>query len=108
MHTVTAAELPALPLCPPADRYTYHVVVSACTPAARCMGVYRRVAVLRVDHHERPAGYAPKTIREIRGVKICALWDKVSVGKTERSAFFRALSAAQSLRADLAGEPLAN
>ena len=103
MATTTAAalDLPSLPLCPEAERYSYHLVVSsACMPNS-CWGVYKRIAVLRIDHHERPAGFMPVIIRETRGVKIERLWDKLHVGKTDHCAFKVALRKATELLAEL-------
>jgi hypothetical protein len=93
--------LPSLPLCPEAERYSYHIVVSsACMPNS-CWGVYKRVALVRIDHHERVSGFMPKVIREGRGIKIERVWDKLNVGTTDRCAFKVALREATELLADL-------
>jgi hypothetical protein len=55
-----------------------------------CWGTYRRVAVLEVDGGVRE----PRIIREGKGVRIIRTWEKLSVGKTERCAYQRALAEA--------------
>ena len=95
-----ATETPALPLCPVSARYTYHVVTSAACMPNKCWGIYKRAALLRVDRHERPASYTPKTIRAVRGVEIVSLQDKLNVGTTDRCAYKQALAFLESLRAD--------
>lgn len=96
------AALPSLPLCPEQARYTYHVLTAAAQMSGSCRGVYKRVAVVKVDHHEHPAGFVPKTIREGRGVEIVRAWERLSVGKTERCAYQIALRHAATLAINLA------
>lgn len=89
--------LPTIPLCSPEARYTYHVVASAaCMPASCKFGVYRRVAVIEVDHHERPLGYVPERVADLRGVRITWLADRLNVGKTADCAYNRALIEARA------------
>ncbi len=102
--TAQVADLPSLPLCPASERYSYHVVVSSASMPSSCRGVYKRIAVLKVDHHEHPAGFVPKTIRELRGVTIERTWEKLAVGKTERCAYRVALAAANELIVELAAK----
>lgn len=94
--------LPSLPLCSERERYTYHVISSAAPMPSSCKGVYKRVAVLRVDHHERPIGYKPERIAEVRGVEIIDTWERLNVGSTERCAYRRALADARVLAQKLA------
>lgn len=89
-----ANALPALPLCPPDQRYTYHLLDKS-APFAGRFGRYRRLAVVRVDHHERLEGYVPPTIRDTRGVNVLKTWDDLSWGKTARSEYGAALLDAQ-------------
>ena len=81
---------------PASARYTFHVLVSSASMPNNCKGTYKRVAVLRVDHHEREVGYTPKTIREIRGVEIMRTWERLNVGKTDACAYRVALSEADT------------
>jgi hypothetical protein len=106
MHAVPTAALPSLPLCPTSARYTYHVVVSAAQMPNTCKGVYKRIAVLRVDRHERPVDWTPQTIRACRGVEIVETWERLNVGLTERCAFKRALVEANELQGRLSLEAM--
>lgn len=87
-------------IVPASDRYTFHVLVSSAKMPNTCKGVYKRVAVLRVDHHEREPGFVPKTIREMRGVEIAKTWEKLNVGKTEACAYRVALAEAETYAAE--------
>lgn len=89
------------PLAAPAERYTYHLLVSSAQMPNSCKGVYKRIAILRVDHHERPIGFVPKTIREMRGVEIVRTWERLNVGTTERCAYKLALREAETALAEL-------
>jgi hypothetical protein len=81
-------------------RYTFHVLVSSASMPNNCKGTYKRVAVLRVDHHEREVGYTPKTIREIRGVEIVRTWERLHVGKTDACAYRVAIAEAETYAAE--------
>lgn len=82
-------------LCPLSQRYTYHVLTAAaCMPASNKFGVYKRVAVVEVDHHERPIGFVPERIADCRGVRVMQLHDRLNVGTTEACAYGRALAQA--------------
>ena len=87
------------PLVPVTDRYTYHVLTAAAKMPGKCRGVYKRVAVLRVDHHEREVGFVPKTIREMRGVEVVRTWERCNVGKTNACAYKVALCEAEQFAA---------
>lgn len=92
----------AQPLCSLFARYSYHVVTSAaCMPASCKFGIYKRVAIVEVDHHERPSDYVPERIVDLRGVRVAALWDRLNVGLTEQCAYRRALVEAESMAAEL-------
>ena len=92
--------LPSLPLCSPAERYTYHVVSSAAPMGGAKFGVYKRVAVVEVDHHERPIGFVPERIAAARGVKVVWIRDRCSVGTTDACAYRVALRSAERAAAD--------
>ena len=91
------------PLVSPAARYSYHMLISAAQMPSSSRGVYKRIAILRVDHHERPIDFAPKTIRELRGVEIVQLWDRLNVGTSDRCAFKVAEREALAALAELRG-----
>ena len=92
------------PLPSPADRYSFHLLIAAANMGSSCKGVYKRIAILRVDHHEREIGYVPKTIRAVRGVEIVRTWERLNVGKTERCAYKVALAEAQQALTDMRAE----
>ena len=78
------------PLCPVSSRYSYHVVTSAAQMPNSCRGVYQRIGLLEVDHHEQPVDYVPTRIAEINGLRIVATWEGCNVGKTEACAAAKA------------------
>jgi hypothetical protein len=87
-------------IIPASGRYTFHVLTASASMPSSCKGTYKRVAVLRVDHHEREVGYVPKTIREMRGVEIVKTWERLHVGKTESCAYRVALAEAETYVAE--------
>lgn len=91
------------PLAPITARYTYHVVSSAACMPNSCWGVYRRVAVLEVDHHERP-GHTPTRIADVRGVRVVATWERLNVGTTDACAYRVALRDAEACAERLRSE----
>ena len=95
LRTARRSELPSAPLCAPIDRYTYHVIASAARMPASCWGRYGRVAIVRVDHHERPLGYVPERIVNLRGVRVVSDEDRLSrSSENSGAAFARALGSA--------------
>lgn len=67
---------------------------------ATCRSSYRRVAVMKVDLDQLPAGRDEPTMisERARGViEIVQLWEKLYNGKTERCSFARALREAEEL-----------
>lgn len=100
--------LPSLPLCPVAARYTYHVIDSNAAMPSSCWGRYKRVAILRVDRHERPADFEPRAIRNTRGVEIVRSWERLSVGSTERCAYRAALALAHNLADEIRTHEIAD
>ena len=90
----------AAPLCSLAQRYTYHVVSSAASMPNKCRGVYKRVAVIEVDHHERPLGTGPTRIADEIGVGVVATWERLNVGTTDACAYRVALREAAEVADD--------
>ena len=84
-------------LCPPAARYSYHVVTSAAPMPAKCWGAYQRVGLVEVDHHELPAGYTPSRIADVHGCRIIQTWERCNVGSTSACAVERAKAEAREL-----------
>ena len=83
---MNTATVPA-PLCSVAQRYTFHAIESSATLPGKYGAGARRMAILRVDRHEQPVGFVPKTIRAMRGVEIVREWDPCKPGKTMRSEY---------------------
>lgn len=77
------------------DRFI--VMTASAKMPSSSRGIYRRVAVVETD------GTQPKMISErARGcVRIVETWERCHVGKTERSAYARALKAATALAEEL-------
>lgn len=66
-----------------------------------CKGIYRKVAVLEMArgcHDEEPTMISDRARNVNRVVK---LWDKLNVGKTEHSAYYRALGEAKDMATKL-------
>ena len=102
VNTVTdPATAFSVPLCSLGERYTYHVVSASASMPNKCWGIYKRVAVIEVDHHERPAGYVPERIADAYGITVCETWERLNVGKTEDCAYARALVDAQNTAQEL-------
>jgi hypothetical protein len=88
----------------PAPKYLV-MQAAACMPS-NCWGRYRRVAVVEVVGGFK--GCPAMISARARGVvRVVALWDKQSVGKTARCAFHRALAEAVALCARLNAEAVA-
>ena len=81
----------------PAARYV--LLDKAASMPQSCKGQYRRIAIVELDD----SGVVPQMISErARGCKrIVSLWDKLSVGKTDRCAYKVALAEAQAELATL-------
>ena len=77
----------------------YILLDKAASMPQSCKGQYRRIAIVELDD----SGVVPQMISErARGCKrIVSLWDKLSVGKTDRCAYKVALAEAQAELATL-------
>jgi hypothetical protein len=75
------------------------MTASAKMPSS-CKGTYRRIAVVETD---LPDGEKPKMISDhAKGVvRIVETWERLNCGKTERSAYARALHEAEVMVASL-------
>lgn len=71
---------------------------AACMPA-RCWGRYRRVAVLEVTGGVTRVAMISSRARGV--VRVVSTWERLSVGKTTRCAYQRALLEARELVAEL-------
>jgi hypothetical protein len=78
----------------------YIVQTAAAQMPASCWGRYRRVAVLGVDDASI-SEVAMISTRAKHLVEIVASWEKCNVGTSEKSAYSRALAAANELCAKL-------
>lgn len=88
-------ELPSIPLVPLVKRYSVHVITSAAKMPASCQfGPYMRVAVVEVDHHERPENYVPRRIVDLRGVRVLNTWERMAA-RGENTAAKRAIAEAK-------------
>ena len=78
----------------------YIVMTASTTPVSTCWGIYRRVAVVKLEDGFRGT---PKMISiRARGVdEIIETWENRNVGSTPRCAYRRALAAAEDLAAEL-------
>lgn len=77
------------------------VQTAAATPAVKCWGIYRRVAVLEV---EQPLLSVKMISPRARGcVRVVKTWENCNVGTTERCAYNRALAEARELAKELNG-----
>jgi hypothetical protein len=74
---------------------TFIIKDSSAKMPSSCKGIYRRVAVLEME----PGAPPPSMISErARGVvRIVRIWDKLSVGKTDRCSYRAALAEASAL-----------
>ena len=78
------------------DRFI--VMTASAKMPSSSRGIYRRVAVVETDGVTEPKMISQRA----RGcVRIVETWERCHVGKTERSAYARALKAATALAADL-------
>ena len=78
----------------------YIVMTSSEKMPAKCWGQYRRVAVVKLalGTHAMPKMISDRA----RGVaEICREWRKLSVGKTQRCAYRRALADAERIATEL-------
>lgn len=77
----------------------YIVMWSAAKMPGTCWGKYRRIAIVKVAD----PGIMPKMIStHARNVlEIVQTWEKLNVGKTSKSAFYRALVEADALCREL-------
>jgi uncharacterized protein with GYD domain len=73
----------------------YVVKVSSCKMPTSIQGIYRRIAVMEVD--DSVTMPAKIDIRSKGVVRIVETWERLHVGKTEKSAFHKALADATSL-----------
>lgn len=77
------------------------IVMTAATPMPQsCWGQYRRVAVVEVEGDTKPKMISKRARGVVRIVK---RWEKLSVGKTDRCAYRRALADAGALARALNG-----
>lgn len=75
---------------------TYFIVQTASASMPRsCWGKYKRVAVLEVPVGVVKASAISERAKDV--VRIVETWDRLSVGKTSRCAYAKALAEAQVL-----------
>ena len=75
----------------------YYLLTAAANMPNSCkFGRYKRIGIV-----ESLDGTEPKMIRTTSHCKVLATWEKLSVGKTEKCAFNRAMAEAKKYLADL-------
>ena len=76
------------------SKMTYIVASSSAKMPRKCWGQYRRVAVLEIEPGAKPAMISERA----KGVRrVVETWERLSVGKTNRCAYRRALEEAKAL-----------
>jgi len=80
----------------------YIVMTASAKMPSSCMGRYARVAVVEVRKGSDPRIISERCKDVIR---IVQTWEHLNVGKTEKSAYHRALKEAEMLRAALNDDP---
>jgi len=78
----------------------YIVQSAAAFMPASCWGKYRRVAVLEVQDGVQKVAMISSRAKGV--IRVVSTWEKLSVGKTDRCAYERALVDAKAMVAELA------